>query len=53
MFATTMNSVDTDLTTAAPPQTSQDWLEVHMTLNPTATVSPDLITWQQLFDCVP
>jgi hypothetical protein len=51
MYATSMNSVDTDLTSAG--QSSQDWLEVHMTLNPTATVSPILTNWQQLYDCVP
>ncbi len=57
MSSTTMYtaspSVDTTLTGAG--QTSQDWLEVMMTLNPNAsgTVSPVLLQWQQLFDCLP
>jgi hypothetical protein len=35
-------------------QTSQNWLEVEMTLNPGGTTtSPVLTTWQQLYDCVP
>ena len=51
MFATTAKSVDADLVTAG--QTSQAWLEVEMTLNPTTMVSPVLTQWQQLYDCVP
>jgi hypothetical protein len=52
MFAKSPNAVDTDLTMAG--QTSKDWLEVEMTLNPGGTTnSPVLTTWQQLYDCVP
>jgi hypothetical protein len=53
MYTATMNSVDLDLTSAMPAQSSQQWLEVNMTLNPSGTISPALLQWQQLFDCVP
>jgi hypothetical protein len=48
-------SVDTILTSAVPAQTSQDYLEVAMTLTPNAAgdVSPTLLKWEQLYDCDP
>jgi hypothetical protein len=53
---------DTDANTVAwhlaneppgPPQNSEAWLRVYMTLNPSATNSPVLWGWQQLYDCTP
>ena len=36
-----------------PPQFSDAWLRVYMVFEPTATSSPTLYDWQQLYDCVP
>jgi hypothetical protein len=35
------------------PQTSRDWLQITMTLNPSGYLVPTLDQWQQLYDCVP
>jgi hypothetical protein len=40
-------------TGVAPPQQSQDWLQVTFTLNPAGPISPTLVAWQQLYDCPP
>jgi hypothetical protein len=32
---------------------SASWLRIYMTFNPTATVSPALTAWRQVYDCVP
>jgi hypothetical protein len=36
-----------------PAQKSLDWLRVSMKFTPTATVSPILTNWRQMYDCVP
>ena len=36
-----------------PPQKSLDWLRITMKFTPTATVSPVLTNWRQMYDCVP
>jgi hypothetical protein len=50
---TASGSVDTALIGAG--QTSQEFLEVQMTLTPnsTGTVAPTLTSWEQLYDCIP
>jgi hypothetical protein len=35
------------------PQSSQDWLQISMTLNPAGLMVPTLNQWQQLYDCPP
>ncbi len=50
---TDTNTVDWHLENASPPQSSEAWLRVYMTLNPSATDSPILWHWQQLYDCTP
>jgi hypothetical protein len=35
------------------PQTSQDWLQITLTLNPAGYLVPTLNQWQQLYDCPP
>jgi hypothetical protein len=35
------------------PQTSQDWLQITLTLNPSGYLVPTLNQWQQLYDCPP
>jgi hypothetical protein len=37
----------------SPPQRSQDWLRVTMTLNPAGPISPALLQWTQTYDCPP
>jgi hypothetical protein len=32
---------------------SASWLRIYMTFNPTATTSPALTSWRQVYDCVP
>jgi hypothetical protein len=32
---------------------SASWLRIYMTFNPTATLSPALTSWRQVYDCVP
>jgi hypothetical protein len=46
-------AVDPTCTGSLPAQTSQDWLQVSITFNPSTTQTPTLLEWQQLFDCVP
>jgi hypothetical protein len=40
-------------TGVAPPQLSQAWLQITFTLNPAGPISPTLVAWRQLYDCVP
>jgi len=37
----------------APPQQSQEYLQINMAFNPTGTVSPSLADWRQMYDCPP
>ena len=54
-WAMTGTSVDAALTAAMPMQSSQDYLQIEMTLNPNAagTLAPTVNTWRQLYDCKP
>jgi hypothetical protein len=40
-------------TGVAPPQSSQQWLQLTFTLNPNGSIGPTLGQWQQLYDCPP
>jgi hypothetical protein len=42
--------LDNDL---MPGEISQNWLRINMTFNPTATTSPVLEEWRQMYDCPP
>ncbi len=54
-WGTDANTVDWHLQhePPGPQQVSQAWLRVYMVLVPTATQSPTLYDWQQLYDCQP
>jgi hypothetical protein len=36
-----------------PGLLSQNYLQVNMTFNPTATIPPSLLNWRQMYDCPP
>lgn len=45
-------SVDSQLITQTGTP-SKEYLRVYMTFNPTASIPPTLLSWRQIYDCVP